>query len=71
MTSLRLALYKQCKYPSHYKHGLVTPVPKAYPPTDVSNDFRQISVLPHIGTILERVQPKIRYYKDVTLDVFP
>jgi hypothetical protein len=47
------------------------PVPKAYPPTDVSNDFRQISVLPHIGTILERVQPKIRYYKDVTLDVFP
>jgi hypothetical protein len=31
-------------------------VPKAYPPTDVSNDFRQISVLPHIGKILERVQ---------------
>ena len=50
------ASIKQCKYPSHYKHGLVTPVPKAYPPTDVSNDFRQISVLPHIGKILERVQ---------------
>ncbi|CAB3992350.1 Hypothetical predicted protein, partial [Paramuricea clavata] len=29
---------KQCKYPSHYKHGLVTPVPKAYPPTDNSAD---------------------------------
>ncbi|CAB4020778.1 Hypothetical predicted protein [Paramuricea clavata] len=40
------ASIKQCKYTSHYKHGLVTPVPKAYPPTDVSNDFRQISVLP-------------------------
>ncbi|CAB4032676.1 Hypothetical predicted protein [Paramuricea clavata] len=50
------ASIKQCRYPSHYKHGLVTPVPKAYPPTDVSNDFRQISVLPHIGKILERVQ---------------
>ncbi|CAB4041910.1 Hypothetical predicted protein, partial [Paramuricea clavata] len=47
---------KQCNYPSHYKHGLVTPVPKSYPPTDVSNDFRQISVLLHIGKILERVQ---------------
>ena len=50
------ASIKQCKYPGHYKHGLVTPVPKAYPPSDVSNDFRQISVLPHIGKILERVQ---------------
>ncbi len=47
------ASIKQCKYPGHYKHGLVTPVPKAYPPSDVSNDFRQISVLPHIGKILE------------------
>ncbi|CAB4002548.1 Hypothetical predicted protein [Paramuricea clavata] len=28
------ASIKQCKYPSHYKHGLVTSVPKAYPPTD-------------------------------------
>ena len=31
-------------------------MPKEYRPTDVSNDFRQISVLPHIGKILERVQ---------------
>ncbi len=46
----------QCKYPGDYKHGLVTPVPKVCPPADVSNDFRQISVLPHIGKILERVQ---------------
>ena len=50
------ASIKQCKYPGNYKHGLVTPVPKAYPPSDVSNDFRQISVLPHIGKSLERVQ---------------
>ncbi|CAB4034927.1 Hypothetical predicted protein [Paramuricea clavata] len=28
------ASIKQCNYPSHYKHGLVTPMPKAYPPTD-------------------------------------
>ncbi|CAB4039279.1 Hypothetical predicted protein, partial [Paramuricea clavata] len=60
------ASIKQCKYPSHYKHGLVTPVPKAYPPTDISDDFRQISVLPHIGKILERVQLQLNQ-NDITL----
>ena len=37
------ASIKQCKYPSCYKHGLVTPVPKVYPPVDVSDDVRQVS----------------------------
>ena len=57
---------KQCKYPSCYKHGLVTPVPKVYPPDDISNDVRQVSVLPHIGKILEKVQLQLNQ-KDITL----
>ena len=60
------ASIKQCKYPSCYKHGLVTPVPKVYPPVDISNDVRQVSVLPHIGKILERVQLQLNQ-KDITL----
>ena len=35
----------QCKYPTAYKHALVTPVPKVKPPRDIDNDFRQISIL--------------------------
>ena len=54
------------KYPSCYKHGLVSPVPKVYPPVDISNDVRQVSVLPHIGKILERVQLQLNQ-KDITL----
>ena len=38
-----------------YKHALVSPVPKVSNPTDV-NDFRQISVLPQVGKVLEKVQ---------------
>ena len=60
------ASIKQCKYPSCYKHGLVSPVPKVYPPVDISNDVRQDSVLPHIGKILERVQLQLDQ-KDITL----
>ena len=60
------ASIKQCKYPSHYKHGLITPVPKVYPPNDVSNDFRQIFVLPHIAKILEKIQLELND-KDITL----
>ncbi len=41
-------------------------MPKIYPPADVSNDFRQISVLPHIGKILERVQLQLNE-KDIIL----
>ena len=43
------ASIKQCKYQSSYKHGLVSPVPKVHLPVDISNDVRQVSVLPHIG----------------------
>ena len=32
------ASIKQCKYPSCYKHGLVSSVPKVYPPVDITND---------------------------------
>ena len=60
------ASIKQCKYPSCYKHGLVTPVPKVYPPVDISNDVRQVSVLPHIVKILERVQSQLNQ-KDILL----
>ena len=42
------------------------PCPKVYPPVDISNDFRQVSVLPHIGKILERVQLQLNQ-KDITL----
>ena len=40
----------ECKYPSLYKHALVSPVPK------VETDFRQVSVLPVLGKVLEKVQ---------------
>ena len=32
----------QCKYPTEYRHALITPVPKIPSPTDIDNDFRQI-----------------------------
>ena len=38
----------QCYYPSLYKHALISPVPKVHNPSDINNDFRQISVLPQI-----------------------
>ena len=44
------------KYPTLYKHALVSPVPKIHPPEDVETDFRQISVLPVFGKVLEKVQ---------------
>ena len=49
----------QCKYPSAYKHALVTPVPKVNPPNDIDNDFRQISILPQMAKVLEKVQLKL------------
>ena len=33
----------QSKYPTSYKHALVSPVPKVDNPTDINNDFRHIS----------------------------
>ena len=46
----------QSKYPTSYKHALVSPVPKVDNPTDINNDFRQISVLPQVAKVLERIQ---------------
>ena len=54
-----VASITQCKYPTAYKHGLISPVPKAFPPDDIYNDFRLISVLPHLGKVLERPQMKL------------
>ena len=49
----------QCRYPTAYKHGLISPVPKVFPPKDINTDFRQISVLPQLGKVLERLQLKL------------
>lgn len=46
----------EAKYPTLYKHALVSPVPKVHPPEDIEKDFRQISVVPILGKVLERVQ---------------
>ena len=46
----------QHKYPSSYKHALVTPIPKVLPPTDIENDFLQISILPQMAKVLEKLQ---------------
>ena len=41
-------------------------MPKVYPPVDISNDVKQVYVLPHIGKNLERVQLQLNQ-KDITL----
>ena len=46
----------QSKYPTAYKHAIVTPVPKIHQPKDINNDFRQISVLPHLAKMIEKIQ---------------
>jgi hypothetical protein len=43
------------KLPSLYKHALISPVPKVQPLRDINNDFRQISVLPQLAKILEKI----------------
>ena len=53
----------QCKYPVSYKHALVCPVPKVYPPNDINNDFRQISILPQLAKVLEKLQLKLNRSK--------
>ena len=50
------ASIKQCKYPSQYKHALVSSVAKVRNPSDVENDFRQISVLPQLAKVIEKLQ---------------
>ena len=49
----------QCKYPSAYKHTLVSPMPKVRPSKDIDSVFRQVSVLPHLAKILEKLQLKL------------
>ncbi|CAB3999533.1 Hypothetical predicted protein [Paramuricea clavata] len=46
----------QCKYPTSYKHAIISPIPKIRPPTDLDNDFRQVSVLPQVAKIIEKLQ---------------
>ena len=57
----------QSKYPTSYKHALVSPVPKVDNPTDIDDDFRQISVLPQVAKVLERIQLKLNL-KDLGLN---
>ena len=47
------------KSPTSYKHAPVSPIPKVDNPTDIKNDLRQISVLPQVAKVLERIQPKL------------
>ena len=49
----------QCKYPSPYKHALICPVLKVNNPEDLSTDFRQISILPQVAKVLEKIQLKL------------
>ena len=46
----------QCKYPTSYKHAIISPIPKIRPPTDLDNDFRQVSVLPQLAKVIEKLQ---------------
>ena len=47
---------KECKFPKLYKHALITPIPKVNCPNDIDNDFRQVSILPHIAKLIEKHQ---------------
>jgi hypothetical protein len=49
----------QCKYPSPYEHVLISPVPQVNNPEDLSTDFRQISILPQVAKVLEKIQLKL------------
>ena len=49
----------QCYYPLLYKHALISPVPKVHNPRDINSDFRQISVLPQLAKVLEKIQLRL------------
>ena len=61
------ASIEQSKHPTSYKHALVSPVPKVDNPTDINNEFRQISVLLQVAKVLERIQLKLNL-KDLSLN---
>jgi len=56
ISSVQAYTSSEIKYPSLYKQVLVSPVPEVNPPENVEMDFRQISVLPFLGKVLEKVQ---------------
>jgi hypothetical protein len=56
----------QCKYPTLYKKALITPVPKITPPKNFETDLRQISVLPQLAKVLEKIQLQLNC-ADLTL----
>ena len=39
-----------------YKHALISPVPKVNDPMNLVTDFRQISVIPQVAKVLEKIQ---------------
>ena len=53
------ASINQCKNQSQYKHAMVTPVPKVRKPSDIENDFKQISVLPQMAKVIEKIQLRL------------
>ncbi|CAB4037001.1 Hypothetical predicted protein [Paramuricea clavata] len=56
----------QCKYPTLYKQALITPVLKITPPKNIETDFRQISLLPQLAKVLEKIQLQLNC-ADLTL----
>jgi hypothetical protein len=57
----------QCKYPcTLYKQALITPVPKTTPPKNIETDIGQISVLPQLAKVLEKIQLQLNC-ADLTL----
>ena len=52
----------QSKYPTAYKHAIVTLVPTIHQPKDINNDFRQISVLPHLAKLEEKIQLELNFH---------
>jgi hypothetical protein len=56
----------QCKYPTLYKQALISPVPKITSPKNIETDFRQISVLPQLAKVLEKIQLQLNC-ADLTL----
>ena len=46
----------QCKYPTMYKHAIVSPIPKIRLSTDLDSDFRLVSVLLQIAKIIEKLE---------------
>ena len=55
------------QYTISCKHALVSLVPKVDNPTDIKNDFKQISVLPQVAKVLERIQLELNL-KDLNLN---